>query len=346
MEYIAEYGLFFAKIVTVLLGLGVVIVLIASTSKTKTRSGGHLEVKSLNDNFKKMENIIKEAVLSPGERKSAIKERKKKDKLANKKSSINAEDEQKKRVFVIKFQGDLRASGVASLREEITAVLAVANSNDEIVINLESSGGMVHGYGLAASQLDRIKKQQVPLTVCIDKVAASGGYMMACVADKILAAPFAIVGSIGVVAQVPNIHKLLKRHDIDVELITAGKYKRTLTVLGENTDEGRAKFREDLEEIHTLFKEHVFERRPNLDIEQVSTGEIWYGSRAMNIGLVDEIKTSDEYLSTLAKDNKVFEVHYVERKTLPQKLGLGVEETGDRLILRWLDRLSKPHHQS
>jgi serine protease SohB len=346
LEYLAEYGLFFAKIVTVLAGMGIVIALLASTSKAKTKGGGHIEVVSLNDKLTKMEDTIKEAILPPGERKNAVKERKKKEKLTRKKSSKSAEEDHRKRVFVLNFHGDLRASRVAAMRNEITAILAMVDSNDEVVVNLESSGGMVHGYGLAASQLDRIKQQQIPLTICIDKVAASGGYMMACVADKIIAAPFAIVGSIGVVAQIPNIHKLLKRHDIDVELMTAGKYKRTLTVLGENTDEDRDKFREDLEEIHTLFKEYVSERRSKVDIEQVATGEVWYGSRALNVGLVDDIKTSDEYLSNLAKDNNVFEVHYVERKTLPQKLGLTVEETGDRLILRWLDRLSKPHHES
>ena len=229
---------------------------------------------------------------------------------------------------------------------ESSAVLAQSTSGDEIVVNLESSGGMVHSYGLAASQLDRIKKQNIPLTVCVDKVAASGGYMMACVADKILAAPFAIIGSIGVVAQIPNINKLLKRHDVDVELMTAGKYKRTLTVLGENTDEAREKFREDLEDIHSLFKEYVMERREKVDIEQVATGEIWYGSRAQKVGLVDDIQTSDEYLTGLAKDCRVFKVHYVEKKTLPEKLGIAAEESSERFILRWFDRLLKPRHYS
>ncbi|MBV1932497.1 MAG: protease SohB, partial [Porticoccaceae bacterium] len=197
-----------------------------------------------------------------------------------------------------------------------------------------------------ASQLDRIKKMGIPLTVCVDKVAASGGYMMACVADQILAAPFAIIGSIGVVAQIPNIHRLLKRHDIDVELMTAGKYKRTLTVMGENTDEARDKFREDLNDIHLLFKEYVSERRQKIDIEQVATGETWYGTRAQQIGLIDDVKTSDEYLTTLAKDCKVFKIHYVQKKSLPEKLGIAAEQTSDRLISRWISRLLKPHYYS
>ena len=108
-------------------------------------------------------------------------------------------------------------------------------------------------YGLAASQMQRIRDKKLKLTVCVDKVAASGGYMMAVVADKIIAAPFAVLGSIGVLAQVPNFHRLLKKHDVDFEMLTAGKYKRTLTMFGENTDKGREKFQEDIEDTHVLF---------------------------------------------------------------------------------------------
>ncbi|PCH52674.1 MAG: protease SohB [Cellvibrionales bacterium] len=351
MEFIADYGLFLAKIVTVIAGIGIVIGLVTSSTKGKSKDKGHLEVTSLNEKLQIMDDVISESVLAPHERKTALKERKKRDKLAAKKpakksSTKTDSDKEEKRVFVLNFHGDLRASGVAALSEEITAVLSQAKVADEVVVILESSGGMVHSYGLGSSQLDRIKKHNIPLTVCVDKVAASGGYMMACVADKLLAAPFAIIGSIGVVAQIPNIHRLLKRHDVDVELMTAGKYKRTLTVLGENTEEARDKFREDLDDIHALFKEYVSDRREQLDIEKVATGEIWYGSRAKEIGLVDDIQTSDEYLTTLAKDCKVFKVHFAEKKTLPEKIGLAAEETSDRLIFRWLNRLLKPNHYS
>ncbi len=350
MEFIADYGLFLAKIVTVLVALGVAVALVAANSKGSPKEKGHLEITSLNEKFQHMEDAVNEAILVPQEKKSAVKQRKKRDKLAAKKSKKNDavvdETTPDKRVFVLNFHGDLRASGVAALREEITAVLAQAKAEDEIVVQLESSGGMVHSYGLAASQLDRIKKMGIPLTVCVDKVAASGGYMMACVADQILAAPFAIIGSIGVVAQIPNVHRLLKRHDIDVEMMTAGKYKRTLTVMGENTDEARDKFREDLNDIHLLFKEYVSERRQKVDIEQVATGETWYGTRAQQVGLIDDVKTSDEYLTTLAKDCKVFKIHYVQKKSLPEKLGIAAEETSDRLISRWISRLLKPHHYS
>lgn len=346
MDLLGEYGLFLAKIITVLAGIAVAVALIANGAKAKSKERGHLEISSLNKTLRKTSDVFAEALLAPHEKKLAIKARKKEEKLAAKSSTTIAADKSVKRVFVLNFHGDLRASAVAALRQEITAVLAQAKSDDEIVVKLESSGGMVHSYGLAASQLDRIKKRKIPLTVCVDKVAASGGYMMACVADRVLAAPFAIIGSIGVVAQIPNIHRLLKRHDVDVELMTAGKYKRTLTVLGENTDEGRSKFREDLEDIHSLFKEYVAERRQNVDVEQVATGEIWYGTRAQKIGLVDDIQTSDEYLTKLALDREVYEIRFVEKKSLPQKLGLAAEESSDRLLLRWFDRLSKPRHYS
>ena len=130
------------------------------------------------------------------------------------------------------------------------------------MVRLESGGGLVHGYGLAAAQLVRLKDAGLTLTVCVDKVAASGGYMMACVADKVVAAPFAVIGSIGVVSQLPNFHKWLKNHDVDYEMFTAGDYKRTVTVFGENDAEDRAKYQEELEQTHALFKHFVNTYRP------------------------------------------------------------------------------------
>jgi serine protease SohB len=196
----------------------------------------------------------------------------------------------------------------------------------------------VHAYGLASSQLQRIKEHGIDLTVCVDKVAASGGYMMACVANKILAAPFAVLGSIGVVAQMPNFNRLLKKHDIDFELITAGEYKRTLTVLGENTKKGREKFVEEIEDIHLLFKEFVAEHRPELDIEKVATGEHWFGQRALDRGLVDELITSDEYIAQACETADVFEVKYVEKKPLPERLGIALQDSADSLLMRWWER--------
>ena len=233
---------------------------------------------------------------------------------------------------MLDFEGDTAASTVEQLRREITGVLTIATEHDEIVVRLESGGGMVHAYGLGASQLDRIVEQGVPLTVTVDKVAASGGYMMAAVANKIIAAPFALVGSIGVVAQVPNVHRLLKKHDVDVELITAGKHKRTLTVLGENTAEGREKFSEQIEDIHELFQAHLLARREQLDMDKVATGEAWYGEQAIGLDLVDELITSDSYLVNRARTSDVYEVSWkVPRKPLERLLG----QFGGRLNRLW-----------
>jgi len=240
--------------------------------------------------------------------------------------------------YLLEFDGDLRASAVTRLRREITAVLSMVRAGDEVVLRLESRGGMVHAYGLASSQLQRIKQREIDLTVCVDKVAASGGYMMACVANKILAAPFAILGSIGVVAQMPNFNRLLKKNDIDFELITSGEYKRTLTILGENTEKGREKFIEEIEDVHLLFKEFVMQHRPGLDIEQVATGESWFGQRALDRSLVDELMTSDEYIAGACDASDVFEVRYVERKPLTQRLGIVLQDAADGLLMRWWER--------
>lgn len=222
------------------------------------------------------------------------------------------DDDARPRTFVIHFDGDVAASAVEHLRIEISAVLTMAQPRDEVVVCIESPGGMVHSYGLAASQMMRIREKGIPLTAVVDRVAASGGYLMAAVANKIVAAPFAVIGSIGVVAQIPNVHRLLKKNDVDVEVLTAGKYKRTLTLLGENTEEGREKFQQELEDVHALFQEFVVENRPDLDIEAVATGEAWYGTRALELHLVDALATSDEYVSAQCEERDVYDVAWVE----------------------------------
>lgn len=234
--------------------------------------------------------------------------------------------EVRRRVFVLTFNGDIAASAVDNLRIEISAVLGAANDGDEVVVRVESAGGTVHGYGLGASQLARVRGRGVALTVAVDKVAASGGYLMAAVADRILAAPFAVVGSIGVLAQVPNVHRLLKKHDVDVEVLTAGRFKRTLDVFGENTEEGREKLRDELADVHALFQEYVGSWRPKVDLEQVATGEAWYGQRALDRALVDELITSDEYLARACEDADVFEVAWVQpKRPIDRLLGQAAE---------------------
>ena len=244
-------------------------------------------------------------------------------------------DAGKSRVYALTFEGDMDATKVSHLRHEINAVLTKASSGDEVVVRVKSFGGRVHGYGLAASQLQRVRQHGLNLVVAVDQVAASGGYLMAAVANKVIAAPFAVVGSIGVVAEIPNVHRLLKKNDVDVEVITAGRYKRTLTVLGENTDEGRRKFTEELEDLHVLFQEFVNEQRPGVELEKVATGEAWYGRRAIELNLVDEIATSDEYLMRRCAEADVFEVRWVEHKK-PLERVLGEIESGVKQFVQWL----------
>ncbi len=353
MDFLFEYGLFFAKIITFVIAVIILLSVIVGLSQKNKQSGhkGHLEITPLNGLYEEMSDAIKLAVmdesLHKGEAKKQQKEKQKKAKeqqkalkQAAKSGSENSVIDQKPRVFVVNFHGNISASAVTNLREEVTAILSQATENDEVVVRLESGGGMVHSYGLASSQLDRIRKRNIPLTVCVDKVAASGGYMMACVADKILAAPFAILGSIGVVAQLPNFNKVLKKHDVEFELLTAGEHKRTLTMFGENTASGREKFLEDLQDTHDLFKEFVTEHRPAVDIAKVATGEVWFGRRAKDVALVDDLQTSDEYLVDRSKQAELFEVAYVLKKKLHQRLGFAAEESADRLLLRWWERLT------
>ena len=290
-EFFIEYGLFLAKSVTVVVAIGAVLVLIAGFTR-RAPGGAGLEIEKLNDNLKDMGDAVRRAMLN----KAAWKKHEKAEKKSRKqeKKTATEDSDHRRRVFVLDFKGDIRASGVANLRQEISVVVSTATKNDEVVLRLENPGGAVHEHGLAASQLLRIKDRGVPLTVIVDKVAASGGYLMACIADRIIAARFAVIGSIGVIAQLPNFNRALENRGVDFEQVTAGKYKRTVTMFGKNTDEDRAKLKEELEDVHRLFKGLVAEQRPSLDIERVSTGEHWYGTHALELGLIDEIGTSDD----------------------------------------------------
>ena len=398
-DFLAEYGLFLAKAVTVVAAIVIVIVVaLAAGMRNRVGDDGQIEVRKLNDRYKDMRDALRSQRLDEKAFKKALKAEKKAEKQKTKASppsavvsaSSDATDgatpgaeegtdipsgEQvgteaadasieegsatldvhttapetidaaslpggKPCVYVVRFDGDVRASAAENLREEITAILSAAVPGDEVVAVVESGGGMVHAYGFAASQLARVREKQICLTVCVDKVAASGGYMMACVADRILAAPFAMLGSIGVVAQIPNFHRVLQKNDVDVEIMTAGEYKRTLTMFGRNTDQARDKFREELEDIHALFKGFVSQYRPALDITRVSTGEAWFGKQALELGLVDELRTSDDYLQAAAERAEILDVRYVERKKFPERLGLAAQVAIERGVQSALERIS------
>lgn len=356
MEFLANYGLFLAKTITFVAAIVVVIaVAVSMGGRNKKSDKGHIEVTKLNEKFDHLRDSLRDAMLDDEEYKEFEKAEKKrlKEEKAQKKKAAKAAaktksddvatdgiETEKKRIFVLDFYGDIKASEIESLREEISTVLTLAKPTDEVVVKVESGGGMVHSYGLASSQLARITNKNIPLTVCVDKVAASGGYMMACVANKIVAAPFAILGSIGVVAQLPNFHKLLKKNDIDYEMFTAGEYKRTVTMFGENTEKGRAKFVEELEDTHILFKEFVSEHRPQVDVVKVATGEVWFGRRAIEVNLIDALQTSDEYLFAQAENADIYEVEFTYKKSLPEKLGFAAQAAVDRLLMTWWERLN------
>ncbi|EHC06127.1 Peptidase S49 domain protein [Shewanella baltica OS625] len=334
MEFLFEYGMFLAKAVTIVVAIvAVIIVVLASTVKHKSDKG-ELRITNLSEELEELKHGLKEELLSKKQFKAYEKQLKAEEKAKDK----AADDTSTGKVFVIDFKGSIDAAEVASLREEISAILAIAEKGDEVVVNVESGGGMVHGYGLASSQLDRLRQAEIPLTVCVDKVAASGGYMMACVANKIYAAPFAIVGSIGVVAQLPNFNRLLKKHEIDYEQHTAGNFKRTLTVFGENSDEGRQKFQEELEETHVLFKAFVGKYRPELDLVKVATGEHWYGQQAIELGLVDAISTSDDVIMSLAAERTVYKMRYQVRKKLADKIAHGASLSVNAIFNRLIEK--------
>ena len=322
-EFFAEYGLFLLKTLTIVVAIVVIIITIATASKKAAQQEG-LEVEDLNKKYQSMAAALRRAVMKKADWKKEARAEKERAK-ADARSA-----ETRPRAFIVDFKGDLKASAVPSLREEVSAVLEVAKTGDQVVVRLENYGGVVHEHGLAASQLARIRDRNIPLTVVVDKVAASGGYLMACVADRILAAPFAILGSIGVLAQIPNFNRMLDSHGVDFEQITAGKYKRTVTMFGKNTDEDREKLRQELDDVHELFKAAVTRYRPDLDLDKVATGEHWYGTRALELGLADELRTSDELLADLAADHDIYRLTYRIKQPLQKRLMAGADSLLER----------------
>lgn len=353
MEFLSEYALFLAQAITVVAAIGVIVLLLAVLGqRQRGEIGGHVDVQNLNERYKEMREALRDATgddavrkeKRKAERKAEKKESKEKAKQAKQQVSQgdDSSDEQP-RLYVLDFDGDIRASAVDQLREEVSVLLGELREQDEVLLRLESSGGMVHSYGFASSQLQRIRASGATLTVAVDKVAASGGYMMACVANQIVAAPFAVIGSIGVIAQLPNFHRLLKKNDVDYEMFTAGEFKRTLTMFGENTDKGRQKFKDELEDTHSLFKEFVGENREDLDVDQVATGEIWFGKRALDIKLIDALKTSDEYVQERLDSHGIYSLRYVPKKNWQQKLGLAAEGALERSFLKlWQTSVQPP----
>lgn len=312
LEFLYEYGLFLAKTVTFVLAFAVIILIIAVAAASKARpSKAHLLFTDLTEQYQQRVAQMQQKLLNKKQFKSWQKQQQ------------ATENTLSKRLYVVDFDGSMDAKEVDALREEVTAILAVATADDEVLLRLESGGGVVHGYGLAASQLDRLRQHKIPLTIAVDKVAASGGYMMACIGTKLLAAPFAIIGSIGVIAQLPNFHKLLQKHSVDFEQFTAGEFKRTVTLFGKNTELGREKFQQELEQTHLLFKRFVQDHRPELNIDQVATGEHWFGYQALELNLVDALQTSDDYMMSHLASRHIYQVKFQLKKGIAEKIGVG-----------------------
>lgn len=369
MEFLIEYGLFLAKAITIVVAVMLIIAAIANSSQKQGKSDkkGRIKVTRLNEHFEELRDSLRHSVLEKNELKALEKEEKKQKKAEEKAKKAQAKQalkeapkgeekneqqggqsdslERKPRVYVLNFEGNIPADGVDSLREEISAVLSMAEPADEVLLRLESPGGMVHAYGLASSQLMRIKNQKIPLTICVDKVAASGGYMMACLADRLVAAPFSIIGSIGVLMQLPNFHRVLKKHDVDFEQISAGEYKRTLSTFGEITEKGREKAKEDVESIHEIFKSWVKEHRPVVDIDKIATGETWLGVQAKERYMVDDIRTSDECIIKACEEADVFEVEFELKKSLQDKMGRAFGSVFDSLYGKFFEKSETRHYQ-
>ena len=339
MEILVDYLIFLLKVFTIALAITLPLLIIIGSSKNKSQPKGKLSITNLSDKFEDMGNALKGSLMNPKELKKFNKDLSKDKKKKNKTENEEA-------VFVLNFNGDIQASEVEKLKQEVNSILLSESECKEVVLKVESGGGSAYAYGLCAAELKRLVDNEISLTVCIDKVAASGGYLMSCVATKIIAAPWAIVGSIGVIAQLPNFHRLLKKNSIDFEMHTAGAFKRTLTTLGENTEEGREKFKSELEDLHLIFKNFVKEQRPQVDTEVVATGEVWQGEEAVKVGLVDSLETSDNYLVNLSKEAKLLEIEFVEKKNLTERFAFSMQLIIEKTLFKFYDLINRDRFTS
>ncbi len=329
MEMLQETLSFATKGFVIFVTVVVTVAVVMAMTRRRRGGRGQLEVRKLNERFEALGDALRHSVGDKQALKALHRERKQQKAL---KAAARPS------VYVVDFDGDLLASAVKSLRDEVSAIAAVGKEGDEVVVRLESPGGAVPHYGLAAAQLVRLRDKKLKVTVCVDRIAASGGYMMACVADRVVAAPFAVIGSIGVVASIPNLHRLLKKHDVDFEELTAGAHKRTVTVFGEVTAEKRQKLQSQLDEMHGLFKDFVKAQRPALDVEKVATGEFWLAKKGLELGLVDQLGTSDDYLIARAADANVYQVRYTPPRPWRERLGVAGAEALDRAVVTLLTR--------
>lgn len=328
MEVVGEIASFSLKFALVAIVLSWIALLFMRAMRIGQAPEKRIVVRNYRDWLRTFRLPLSFAALSPVERKTMlVQDRAELKRRRAQKTSATP------RLWVLSFKGDMNAGEVADLKDEITAVLGAARPNDEVLARIESSGGTVVGYGLGAAHLERIRAAGLRLTAAVDKVAASGGYMMAAVADEIIAAPYAIVGSIGVIATVPNIRPLLDEKGVRVLEVTAGEYKRTITPFSEVTPERLAKLEDQLSDVHTLFKSHIAKHRPQVDIEQVATGEYWYGAHALERKLVDQLTTSDDWLIQRVERYEIFLVRTVHpgRKVM-QQVERMVSATIDRVV--------------
>jgi serine protease SohB len=304
---LANYTIFFLKITTIIILL--LLTLIMCLIIIKNKDNKYIKIKNINKKYITFKKLFLSEILKKTEKKQIIK-------------NINEEEKitKTKNLFILNFNGDINASDINNLKDILSVIILNKKYVDEVLIKLTSNGGIVTNYGLAATQLKRLKNENINLTISIDTIAASGGYMMACVANKIIASHFSIIGSIGVLGIIPNINKILNKNNIEIEYHTSGKYKKTLSIIGENTEIGRKKFIESLENTHFLFKNFVKENRSQINIEEIATGEYWYGIDALKLNLIDKIQTSDEYIMENLNTTQIYEIKLNEKTNIKNKI--------------------------
>ncbi|MDP3296608.1 MAG: signal peptide peptidase SppA [Thermodesulfovibrionia bacterium] len=201
--------------------------------------------------------------------------------------------------------GIIRVEGVILDSRDVIDELktyAKDSSIKAVVIRIDSPGGAVAPAQEIYKEIVKLKKEK-KVVASMGSVAASGGYYIACPADKIVANPGTLTGSIGVIMEIPNIEGLMKKIGVETKVIKSGKHKDIASMFKSMTEEERKILQSVLDDVHDQFIRAVSEGR-NMkyeNIKELADGRIFTGKKAKELGLVDTLGNLDDAVNLAGK---------------------------------------------
>ena len=244
----------------------------------------------------------------------------------------------RKSVSVVRLSGVIANGPRAGISDQACAPLLEAafrkGKPSAVALVINSPGGSPVQSSLIGSRIRRLAAEHdVPVYAFVEDVAASGGYWLACAADKIYLDESSIVGSIGVISASFGAHEFLNRQGFERRVYTAGKSKSMLDPFRPENPEDVERLKGSLEQIHEVFKTHVTSRRGGrlASDQDLFTGEIWLGQKAIDVGLADHIGHLVPTMKDMFGDKVKFRV-FGQRRSIAQRFGLSLAQDAIALI--------------